>query len=131
VTQPCSRQQRDQTSYVESPKRPGESSRAVVVENTTDNPIPVTVDPAQNPVIYNISATANTATSQALTDGTKKILIKPRELATIKLSYDNSFTTFITIPVGNAYEINGIVSSSLTLYLESDTTTVIEVEEWT
>jgi hypothetical protein len=105
----------------------------IFINRDTNEPsVRVSVDSltAQSPTIYNLSVTATVQNSQAITDGSKKILIKPRDIATIKLSYDNSFTTFLTIPAGNAYEIKGISSSSLTLYFESDTTTVIEIEQW-
>lgn len=130
MSQPSNRQERDHTSFIDSPKRANESSRAVVVENTTANPVPVTSDPAENPVIYNVSVTANTQESQLFTDGTKKILIKPRDVATMKVSYDNTFSSFMTVPRGNAFEITNIVSSSLTIYFEADKSTVIEIEEW-
>lgn len=126
-----SRSDRELSKFVESQTRAGESAVDVIVGNSTANAIPVTLDPAQNPAIYNLSVTANVQTSQAMTDGTKKILIKPRDAATIKLSYDSGFSTFVTVPRGSAYELSGIKSSSLTIYLECDKTTVIEIEEWT
>lgn len=125
-----SRPDRELSSFIESQLRPTESARDVVVGNDSSHPIPVEFNVPQNPQIYNLNVIATVQTSQALTDGTKKILIKPRDLSKIELSYDSGFSEFITIPRGSQFEISGIKSSGLTLYFISEKTTVIEIETW-
>lgn len=89
------------------------------------------IEPCVTPILYNISATAATPTSQVITDGAKKLLIKSRTKATIKLAYINTFAQYIEIPPGNCYSLTDLKTNGLTLYLESDANAIIEIEQWT
>jgi hypothetical protein len=105
---------------------------AVEVENDVSNPVPVTSDPVQNPTIIEVSVvTAGVAVTQAIADNTKKLLIKSRKPALIELSFNAGFTEHITIPKGGVFEVSGLKTSSMTIYLKSSKIEIIEVLGWT
>jgi len=111
----------------------------VFVRVNTDptDPIPVTFSATTTttPNIWNVSAPlAGIEYSQALSASVKRFLIKCRDTAQIQLGYGvgESSTDFITIPPGAVYEEKDILSSSLTLYFQTDQAgQTIEIVEWT
>jgi hypothetical protein len=73
----------------------------------------------QHPTIYNLAMAANgTEYSQALPEDTRKVLIRSRLNAEIKLAY-SSEGDYITIPAGAAKSIEGVYLKDITLYLIS------------
>jgi len=127
----------DRKAFIKSPKRltPQESSRAVVVENTTANPVPVTDQAtATTNKIYNVTCTlAGTEYSQALSANTKKVKIKARGNSKLKYSFvaTESLTKYITVHAGG-YEIEeGFNTPTLTIYFNaSKAGEIVEISEW-
>ena len=87
----------------------------------------------ENPKVYNVSvALANTEVSQALTADTKAFTIRVRGSANLKLAFTatESATTFITIPRGANYGIDGLKFNG-TLYFQTDKASqTVEILEW-
>lgn len=88
------------------------------------------------PTIYSLSLTTqNTEYSQALPEGTRKVLIRERSGgADLKLAFASgqSGTVYVTIPAGSAKALDMAYLSGLTLYLQSPTNAVVaEIEAWT
>ena len=92
------------------------------------------VNAAQTPTIYNVPVpTADTEVSQAILDGTKRILIKTRGPGSLKLSYvaTESGTKYITIGGNASKDIDNLNTSSLTLYFQSPLASqTVEIETW-
>lgn len=92
----------------------------------------------QKPIIYNLELTnLNTEYSQVLPVGTRKVLIRGRNGAAIKLAYvsGQSATNYITIPAGSGGKwLEGIQLSDTTLYMQTaddlGTPEVAEIEVW-
>lgn len=85
--------------------------------------------------IYNVSSpgTAFTEFSQALSDGTKQLLIRVRGTADLRYTFTatEANTKYVTIPKNNSRQISGVNLSSATIYLScSKSSQVIEIEEW-
>jgi len=88
----------------------------------------------RNPTIYNKTvASKDVEESQALGDGVKKIMIKCRGNANIKLSYtqNDSDTKYITIPRGVVYTEDGLDFSGTIFFQTSVDTQVVEILVWT
>lgn len=96
----------------------------------------VPVKAATSHQIYNVISpgTANTEFSQALSSGTKQILIRCREAFDVQFSFvsGESGTKYITIPKNATYKAGALDLSSFTIYMRvpNGTSKVIEIEEW-
>ena len=89
--------------------------------------------PPETPTIYNVvTGLSGVESSQALTAGTKQILIRTRGLANLQISFvaTESATKFITIPKNSSYTI-GDINFSGTLYFQADKDVqTVEILEW-
>jgi len=125
----------DRQAFINSPKRltPQESARAVVVENTSSEPIPIVSQGlSTTPTIYNV-AVGTSEVSQVLSANTKRFSIRLRGNATLQLGYavSESSTKFITIGPGVDYEEMNLNAPSLTLYFKaSKAAQIAEIVEW-
>lgn len=93
-----------------------------------------TIEFPSSPNIYNIitPVTANTETSQVLTNGTKQFTIRVRGESELKFSFvaTESSTKFITVPKRSSYTVNDI-NLSATIYFQVDKPSqVVEILEW-
>jgi len=86
------------------------------------------------PTIYNVTATlADTEYSQALSNSTKKLLIRARGRTKLQISWEagQTDTTFITIPAGAVRQLDGLDYSGSIYLRSSQAAQIIEIEEWT
>lgn len=95
----------------------------------------IPIEAATTQKIYNVTSpiTVNTEFSQALTAGTKQILIRARGKCTIKftLTSGESGSNYITIEPNTVYNREGLNIASGTLYMQVDKVSqLIEIEEW-
>lgn len=96
----------------------------------------VSINAASTPKIYNTTSPVapNTEFSQALTNGTKKFLLRSRSRSTIKLSFTatESGTKYLTIPAGTSLFLEGMEITGATLYMQvAVSSAIIEILEWT
>lgn len=87
------------------------------------------------PTIYNLSMpAANTEYSQALSNHTKKILIKTRDrTAQLRIAFieTNTATLYITLEPGSVYSSENLDLEGATIYLRSNKVSQIaEILEW-
>jgi hypothetical protein len=78
-------------------------------------------------------ATANQEFSQAITNGTKQLMIRCRGSANLKMTFvsGETSTKSLTIYKGTVYSAKDLNLQSKTVYLMSDKPSeVIEIEEW-
>ena len=89
------------------------------------------LDPGKNPKIYNLLVTANVETAQALTEGTKQLIVKPRTPAEMKVAFVSGETAsnYITVPANTALVQDGL-SFSGTIYVKANKSVTIEILEW-
>ena len=88
----------------------------------------VTLSASTTPKITNLELTdANTEYSHALTTNLKQCIIKARGFAKLQISFTSgdSGTKFLTIPNGTSLSLNDLDFTGKTLYLQSDTSSVI------
>ena len=104
---------------------------------TSTAPIEIDNVGAGTPEIYNVTSpgTADTEFSQALTEGTKKIMIRARESGVrIKMAFTSgqSGTNYITIPSNATFTENELtLGSGFTLYMQTNKASeVVEILEW-
>ncbi len=84
-------------------------------------------------VINKTSGLVDTEFTQLLTDGTKKLLVKVRGLATLRIAFSvgETATKYVTIRPGTVYAEEGLDLSAFTLYMRLDKATqVVEILEW-
>jgi len=97
-------------------------------------PLDVELAGSKTPAITNkLIPSANTEVSHAIPDGTKKILIRIRGLATAKIAFTSteSATKFITIPRGATYSTDFLKTSGLSIFLQTNKATqVAEILTW-
>jgi hypothetical protein len=90
--------------------------------------------PAKVHKVYNLTvATANVEFSQALTNGTRKLMIRTRGTGRIRFTFvsGESGTNFLTIPGAAVYSVDNIELQNKTLYMQCDQVgEVVEIEEW-
>ena len=85
---------------------------------------------AKNPKVYNVlMPLANTKYSQTLTDGTKKLTVKVREIAELKFSFSVD-PEFISIPKGCSASIEGISYTGDIFFECSKANCTLEILEW-
>lgn len=85
------------------------------------------------PTIYNVNIAIgdiNVVQSLALTDGTKKLLLKHRNLGDIEFSFDAAMTSFITLPRGSSWSESDLFLDNETLYFRTNKVGIIEILEW-
>lgn len=79
--------------------------------------------------------TSDTEQAVTITNATKKLQIKARELVTLKIARntgDIANGTFFTLRPGTVWSEDNILTSGVTLYLSSSgSSTIIEIMEWT
>lgn len=90
-------------------------------------------DSTTTPTIYNVNATlANTEYSQALSLNTKAIVVRARDMTTLKIAFvsGDTATNYITVPSGCTYNESNLNFSG-TLYVSSSKAAqVVEILEW-
>lgn len=93
------------------------------------------VTTATQPTIYNLPMTvAGTEYSQALSNATKKILIRSRDVSQIKFAFISGDTSlsWITIQPGAVYFEDNLSLDGAIIYLQSNKPAqVAEILEWT
>lgn len=90
--------------------------------------VSVTVAASQNAKVTNVTLTLqNTEYSHPLTSNLKQCIIKARGFAKLQISFTSgdSGTKFLTIPNGTSLSLNDLDFTSKTLYLQSDTSSVV------
>lgn len=109
---------------------------------TPTNPIFVEGEIAVNPdagvdtpTIFNVTATlADTEYSQAIPDGTRKLILKVRGgEAAIKIAFSagGTSTTFLTVSRGANFILSGVSLNSATIYFQVDKPSkIIEILTW-
>lgn len=91
---------------------------------------------AATPTIFNISVpTANVEVSQSLPSGTKKFSIQVRNstaLLQFAFAVGQSATNFIRLVRGASYEVTEILTTSLTIYFQTNNPSqIVEIIAWT
>lgn len=127
-----SRRDKEQGTYK---KLDGAKHAQIICGDPAATPVPVDLTPAvQSPTITNLSApTADTEVSLAIPDGTRKMTVRVRGTANAQFAFvaTESGTKYITIPRGSNYSEDGLNTSSLTLYIQTDSASqIIEVLTW-
>jgi hypothetical protein len=88
-----------------------------------------------NPTIYNVTsnATPDTEFSQALSTGTKKVLIRAQpSIAQIKFYFSSGASDVVTINPGATYAESDLDLTGVTIYMKCDKAShTIEILEWT
>jgi len=101
---------------------------------STTSTIKAKLSIVKNPTVSNLSLpVANTEVSFTFPANTKKIYIQERSgLGNVKFSYavGQSGTTYVTLPKGCDYEDGIFEQASLTIYLQCDIITIIEILSW-
>jgi len=89
------------------------------------------------PAIYNVTLTlADTQYSQAIPDGTHKVIFRCRSAAVVRYAWETGKVAtptapYQTLPAGAEYGIDGMTLIGKTLYLASSTAgVVVELEVW-
>ena len=105
------------------------------VTNSASEPIPVTLGGVTSPNIYNISVTsANTEESQVLPDGTRSFILRIRgNGSNLKVSFTSgqSGSVFLSVPRGTSYREEGLNTSGLTIYFQTDQPSqIVELITW-
>ena len=129
-------QDRERDKFIQRPT--GETSVRTWVSNDSSEPIPVSVDftkdGATTPTIYNLSLpVANTEYSQALSTNTKRILIRARVGATLRVAFvsGDTLTNYFTMAPRTVYSEENLDLVGVTIYLQSDVAgNVAEILEW-
>jgi hypothetical protein len=89
---------------------------------------------ATTPTIFNVSvASANTEVSQLLPDNTNKFLIRVRDNANLKFSFqqNQSGAIFISVPRGSSYSESGLSLVNKTIYFQLDSPNKeVEIITW-
>lgn len=87
---------------------------------------------ATTPTIYNLSMpVANTEYSQVLADGTKKITVRARTKAEIKIYFSSGSSEWITLKGGAVFSEENLDLSGVTIYLQSNVgSQMAEILEW-
>lgn len=102
------------------------------ISQPTFKPSDVTVTLANNPLITNLSIPIiNTEVSHALQNGLRKLMVKSRSHAILKLSFfsGESATKYITLKPANVLVVDEIDFLSKSIYVQSDTVTTLEILE--
>jgi len=90
--------------------------------------------PPTTPTVYNVvtPGTANTETSQLLTDGTRKFTIKVRGEADLKLAYTatESGTKYISVPACSVYTEENISFTGSLFFQVNKISQTVEIIEW-
>lgn len=100
--------------------------------NTTARP-KATIEPGSNPVIYNVSCVlANTEYSQALSALCKKVLIRVRGNAVMRLAFSlgDTSTNYISVPMGCSYTEEAIIFNGVVYFQTNKPSQTIEILEW-
>lgn len=130
------------TAFVKNPPPTAANSTVNVVDSDGDeldvNPdgsinVNVASSSATSPAIYNVTVgigDVGVELSQALSSGTKKILIKHRTNGNIEFGFTAGLSEFITIPKGSGWSEDGLNLSSTTVYFKTDKEGVVEILEW-
>lgn len=87
---------------------------------------------AGSPIALNLTMTnADTEVSQVIPDETRILTMKLRSgSAELKISFEQgqSGTTYITVPRGSSFHMEGVFLSKITVYVQSPTATqVLEI----
>jgi len=89
---------------------------------------------ATSPNIYNLSMPiAGTEYSQALSNGTKKILVRARNRSQLRIAFisGDTSTTWITVEPGAVYFEENLDLNNVIIYLQSTAASQItEILEW-
>ena len=89
---------------------------------------------AATPTIYNISMPlAGNEYSQLLSNGTKKILVRMRNRAKLRIAFvsGDTFTLWVTVEPGAVYFEENLDLNGATIYLQSqEASQVAEILEW-
>ena len=126
---------RERDKFIEHPS--GETSVRVYVGNTDPIPVSGTFSSgnASTPAVYNLSMPlSGTEYSQALSAGTKRILVRMRVKAAAKLAFvsGDSGTLFLTLNPGTVFIEENLDLNGVTIYLQSnEANQVAEILEWT
>ena len=84
-----------------------------------------------NPLVQSIDVTAATEETIVLPTSTRRFEIKLRDCQGFKVRYIASSVEFYTVECGNSYEESGLSpTSTYTIYIEPDTTGVLEIISW-
>ena len=93
---------------------------------------PIVGTGATNKKITDLSLpTPNTEVSHLLQDGIKGLMIRSRTLSKLKMAFisGESGTNYVTINEGAVFHTNVIEFTGASVYLQSDSTTVVEILE--
>lgn len=86
-----------------------------------------------DPIVENVTiAVADSEVTHVLPIGTRRFLLKMRSSAILKIAYSvgTSGTTFMTIPRNVFYSESFIGAGTTTLYFQSPSTGVVEIQSW-
>lgn len=90
---------------------------------------------SKDPEIYNLSMPlANTEYSQAISDGTKRIMIRMRVKSVSRLAFVSGDTSvkYFTLQPSSVYSDENLDLSNVTIYLQSNVAgQLAEILEWT
>lgn len=88
---------------------------------------------ATNPKTYNITSPAipNTEFSQALTNGTKSLIIRTKDSGVLDIAWVSGGNS-LTIKKNAVYNKENINLTGATVYMKVDTASeIVQIEEWT
>ena len=94
--------------------------------------INVTVKRSENIKVTNITIPSiNTEVSHSLTTEIKTLIIRCREVAELKISFEvgESGTKFFTVPKANSLKLDDLNLTGKTLYLQSPSLATVEILE--
>jgi hypothetical protein len=121
-------------STVEIASGDGSGDKLLVNPDGSIN-VNTTTDSAATPTIFNLSVpSAAVEVSQVLPVSTKKIVMKVRDAAAamqFAFMAGDSGTNYVSVPRGAVYSVDGILTTGLTVYLQTDKAgQVVEIIVW-
>lgn len=87
---------------------------------------------AETPTIINIDIAAMGAIYDTLLPaGTKKFLIRHRNQGQIEFAFENTLTSYISVPKGNSYKDKDLCLNNQIIYFRSNKVGSVEIIAWT